>query len=133
GGENQGSYHGNVSVIAHGVTAAPTSTENNGLEGLGIQVLGGRGTRSLAMIGHGSGYEGNRHSIWDQTHSGDLTVRATTGAIRLQGHNQAIRDGNLNTGAIIPEGVVTPESNESDAGNLGSFVQIGHGGQHSSS
>ena len=132
GVENQGSYHGNISVTAHGATAAPTVAVNNGLQGLGLQVLGGRGMRDFAMIGHGSGYEGNPRTIWDQTRSGNITVNAVTGAIRLQAHNQAIREGDLNTGRLIGPNEPTPLNNASDNSNLGSFVQIGHGGQASS-
>ena len=132
GEENHGSYHGDISVISHGVTSAPTSAaDNNGLAGLGIQILGGRGSRSYAAIGHVSGYEGNRRSVWDQTRSGDVTVTATSGAIRLQAHNQAIRDGNINTGALIAPDAATPVGNASDSSDLGSYVQIGHGGQNS--
>src|SRR5690606_2446651 len=123
---NMGSYHGDITVTAHGST--PTGF-SRGPEGLGIQVIGGRTTRSHAMIGHGSGYESNPRSIWDQTLSGNINVTATTGAIRLLGHNQAIRDGDINFGPIIPEGVPTPLNNSSDASYLSSFVQIGHGGQ----
>src|SRR5690606_2348798 len=126
GQENSGSYHGDITVIAHGST--PTGFAR-GPEGLGIQVIGGRATRSFAMIGHGSGYEDNYRSVWDHTRSGDINVTATTGAIRLLGHNQAIRDGDINFGPIIPEGVPTPLNNSSDASYLSSFVQIGHGGQ----
>ncbi|MBP6600630.1 MAG: filamentous hemagglutinin N-terminal domain-containing protein, partial [Verrucomicrobiales bacterium] len=132
GVENQGSYHGDITVTAHGATAAPTSSINNGLEGLGIQLIGGRGTRSYAMIGHGSGYEGNARSIWDQTRSGDINVTATTGAIRLLGHNQALRVGDINTGTLVGADEAVPTGQSSDNSNLGSFVQIGHGGQNSS-
>jgi len=134
GQENQGSYHGDISVMAHGVTSAPTGTGNNnqGLAGLGIQILGGRGSRSFGMIGHGSGYEGNARSVWDQTRSGDISVVATTGAIRLQAHNQALREGNINTGPLVVGDTPVGLGNASDNSNLGSFVQIGHGGQNSS-
>jgi hypothetical protein len=103
GGENQGSTHGDITVIAHGATPGGFV---RGPQGLGVQLIGGRGTRSFAQIGHGSNYEGNSQSIWDQTRSGDVEVTATTGAIRLLGHNQAIREGaaaDLNTGALIDE------------------------------
>ncbi|MCB1203759.1 MAG: filamentous hemagglutinin N-terminal domain-containing protein, partial [Verrucomicrobiae bacterium] len=134
GEENQGSFHGNIDVEARGVTAAPTGSgaANRGLAGLGIQILGGRGTRSFAAIGHMSGYEGNRLSIWDQTRSGNISVTATTGAIRLQAHNQAIREGNINTGTLVTGDTPTGLGNASDNSNLGSYVQIGHGGQNSS-
>lgn len=129
GAENQGSYHGDISVVAYGVTSAPTTTVNNGLLGLGVQILGGRSTRSFAKIGHGSSYESNFRSIWDLTMSGDITVTAKTGAIRLQGHTQEIREGNLNTGTLLDYDDVTPAGNASDNSPLSSFVQIGHGGQ----
>lgn len=129
---NQGSFHGNIDVVAHGTTAAPTASVNNGLEGLGIQLIGGRGTRSFALIGHGSGYEGNARSIWDQTRSGDINVLATTGAVRLLGHNQALRVGDVNTGTLVGADEAVPTGQSSDNSNLGSFVQIGHGGQNSS-
>jgi len=132
GVENQGSYHGDIAVTALGST---TAIDGNGLRyqgEVGIQILGGRGTRSFAMIGHGSGYEGNHQSVWDQSRSGDINVTATTGAILLKGHNQAIRDGNANTGDLIDGDTRTPLGNSSDNSTLGSFVQIGHGGQNSS-
>ncbi|MBL9158665.1 MAG: filamentous hemagglutinin N-terminal domain-containing protein [Verrucomicrobiales bacterium] len=125
GAENHGSYHGDIQVQANGVTPIGYV---RGPSGLGIQVLGGRGTRAFAMIGHGSGYEGNRRSIWDQRKSGDISVTATTGAIRLQAHNQAIREGDLNFGTIVGPNTPTPINNGSDSSNLTSFVQIGHGG-----
>lgn len=129
GAENQGSFHGDISVTAHGSTPAGFA---RGPEGIGIQLLGGRSTRSFAQIGHGSAYEGNRRSVWDQTRSGNVTVTATTGAIRAQGHNQAIREGDLNFGPIVPEGTPTPLNNASDSSTLSAYVQIGHGGQASS-
>jgi filamentous hemagglutinin family protein len=128
GVENNGSYHGNISVVAHGATPAGFV---RGPAGLGIQILGGRGSRAFAMVGHGSGYEGNPRSIWDQRRSGDITVTATTGAIRLQAHNQAVVEGDLNFGAPVGPNTPTSLGNASDASNLGSFVQIGHGGQSS--
>lgn len=128
GVENNGSYHGNISVVAHGSTPAGFV---RGPAGLGIQILGGRGSRAFAMVGHGSGYEGNPRSIWDQRRSGDITVTATTGAIRLQAHNQAVVEGDLNFGAPVGPNTPTSLGNASDASNLGSFVQIGHGGQSS--
>ena len=128
GAENRGSTHGDITVIAHGATPAGF---DRGPEGLGIQLIGGRGSRSFVQIGHGSNYEGNPRSVWDQSRSGDIVVTATTGAIRLLGHNQAIRDGNINFGNIIDENTPTPLSNSSDSSNLGSHVQIGHGGANS--
>ncbi|MCB1204662.1 MAG: filamentous hemagglutinin N-terminal domain-containing protein [Verrucomicrobiae bacterium] len=132
GSENQGSYHGDITVIAHGQTALAGGLDYIGPAGLGIQMLSGRGTRGFAMIGHGSGYEGNRRTIWDQTRSGNIYVEATTGAIRIQAHNQALRDGDINFGGIIDGSTPVPTGNSSDNSNLGSFVQIGHGGQASS-
>lgn len=128
GAENRGSTHGDITVIAHGAT--PAGFER-GPEGLGIQLIGGRGSRSFVQIGHGSNYEGNPRSVWDQSRSGDIVVTATTGAIRLLGHNQAIRDGNINFGNIVDENTPTPLGNASDNSNLGSHVQIGHGGANS--
>jgi len=125
GAENQSSTHGDITVIAHGQTP---SGFVRGPQGLGIQLLGGRGSRSFVQIGHGSNYEGNSQSVWDQSRSGNVVVTATTGAIRLLGHNQAIRDGDINAGPIIDGTTVTPQNNASDASNLGSHVQIGHGG-----
>ncbi|HRQ89339.1 MAG TPA: hypothetical protein PLA50_11105, partial [Bacteroidia bacterium] len=49
GTENGGSYHGDITVTAHGTTPAGFV---RGPAGLGIQVIGGRGTRSFAGIGH---------------------------------------------------------------------------------
>jgi len=125
GAENQSSTHGDITVIAHGATPAGFV---RGPAGLGIQLIGGRGSRSFVQIGHGSNYEGNARSIWDQTRSGDIVVTATTGAIRLLGHNQEIRDGDINFGPIIDGSTPTPQNNSSDSSNLGSHVQIGHGG-----
>jgi len=125
GTENHASTHGDVTVIAHGSTPAGFI---RGPEGLGIQLIGGRGSRSFVQIGHGTSYEGNSQSVWDQSSSGDIVVTATTGAIRLLGHNQAVRNGDINSGAIISGTETTPQNNLSDASNLGSHVQIGHGG-----
>lgn len=130
GQENHGSYHGDVTVTAHGTTPAGLV---RGPQGIGIQVLGGRGTRSFGRIGHGSGYEGNARTVWDQTMSGDINVTATTGGIRLQAHNQAIRESgsDLNFGPLVDPNTPVPTGNTSDNSNLGSYVQIGHGGQYS--
>ncbi|HRQ88881.1 MAG TPA: hypothetical protein PLA50_08795, partial [Bacteroidia bacterium] len=125
GSENAGSYHGDITVTAHGTTPAGFV---RGPAGLGVQVIGGRGTKSFAMIGHGTDYEPNTRSVWDLTASGDIKVTATTGAIRLKAHTQLIRDGDINVGRIIEDDEVTPLSNASDNDRLGSFVQIGHGG-----
>jgi filamentous hemagglutinin family protein len=128
GGENRSSTHGDITVIANGTTPAGFL---RGPEGLGIQLIGGRGTRSFVQIGHGSGYEGNPRSVWDQTRSGDIIVTATTGGIRLLGHNQDIVEGDINSGAPVPGDVPTSLGNASDSSNLGSHVQIGHGGAQS--
>src|SRR5690606_19778271 len=96
---NYGSYHGDITVTAHGTT--PNGFVR-GPEGIGIQLLGGRGSHSFVQIGHGANYEGS-YRIFDRTRSGDITVIATTGAIRAEGHNQAIRAGDINFGAIIGE------------------------------
>lgn len=100
GSENHGSFHGDVTVIAEGADA----------EGIGINLIGGRGHGRYAQIGHGSSREGNRFSILDQTRSGFINVRASAGGIRLQGYNEPV------TG--------------SESAWVYSQVQIGHGGAY---
>lgn len=127
GAENHGSYHGDISVIADGATPEGFV---RGSAGIGIQLLGGRGSKSHAQIGHGSSVEGN-FRIFDQSRSGDITVIANTGAIRMISHTQAVRSGDLNSGFIIDGANVTPSGNASDNSNTQSAVQIGHGGNYS--
>jgi filamentous hemagglutinin family protein len=126
GAENHGSYHGDISLIADGATPEGFA---RGSAGIGIQLLGGRGSKSHAQIGHGSSVEGNLR-IFDQSRSGDITVIANTGAIRLVSHTQAVRSGDLNSGFIITGSTPTPASNTSDDSNTHSAVQIGHGGNY---
>lgn len=129
GAENHGSYHGDISVIADGATPEGFI---RGSAGIGIQLMGGRGSLSYSQIGHGSTNEGN-YRLFDQSRSGDITVVANTGAIRLISHNQAVRSGDLNSGAIISGSTATPASNGSDDSNTFSHVQIGHGGSYENS
>ncbi|NLE81876.1 MAG: hypothetical protein GX610_20300, partial [Rhodococcus sp.] len=131
GAENTGSYHGDVTVTAHGTTPGGYV---RGPEGIGIQMLGGRGSRNFVQIGHATDNQGAYGgSVWDMTRSGDITVTATTGAIRAQAHNQVIRDGDINFGPIIPDDEVVPSGNASDDTVYGSYVHIGHGGQNAGS
>ncbi|HRQ90260.1 MAG TPA: hypothetical protein PLA50_15780, partial [Bacteroidia bacterium] len=127
GAENTGSYHGDIAVTAHGTTPRGYV---RGPEGIGIQMLGGAGSRSFVQIGHATDNQGAYGSVWDQTRSGDITVIATTGAIRAEAHNQVIREGDLNFGAPIPDDQVVPVGNASDNSYYGSYVHIGHGGQN---
>ena len=129
GHENQGSFHGDVTVVAHGRT--PTGFDR-GPQGVGIQILGGRAGGSFAQFGHGSASEGNRRSIWDQSRSGDIVVAATTGGILMEGHNQAVLEGNLNFGTPYRPDQPTSAGNASDSSDTYSHVMIGHGGSNAS-
>ncbi|MDB4657879.1 hypothetical protein OAE56_03915, partial [Verrucomicrobiales bacterium] len=126
GQDNFGSYHGDITVIAHG---ALDGTEGRGKAGSGIQVRGGRGSITSSSIGHGGFYEGNRRTIYDQTASGDIVVRAETGAVRLLGYNLLPRNGDVNAGTLTAADAVHTQANTS-VENQFSNVQIGHGGYH---
>lgn len=112
GAENFGSFHGNVSVIAHGAVGdgdqGDVATVSR-LAGIGIDIVGGLGTTSFAQIGHGGSGEGTPSSVFDQQRSGDITVTAEGGAIRMQGYEQPL----------------TLSRNDSYSG-----VKIGHGGAY---
>ncbi len=127
GAENTGSYHGDITVTAHGTTPRGYA---RGPEGIGIQMLGGPGSRSFVQIGHATDNQGAYGNVWDMTRSGDIIVTATTGAIRAEAHNQVIRDGDVNFGTPIPDDQVVPVGNVSDNTYYGSYVHIGHGGQN---
>ena len=122
------SLHGDVTVIAHGVTP---QGGGRGLAGAGIQLRGNGGSGGFAQIGHGTASNFNRRTIWDQQKSGNVTVTATTGAVRLVGFNQLPRAGaasDRNIGNVL--GVSTPldVNSPADPSTLFSHVQIGHGG-----
>ncbi len=125
GSENWGSFHGNISVTADGRNV---DTTGGRIGGAGIEVRSGRGSNSFAQIGHGTHGEGNRRTIYDLTKSGNITVSATTGAVRMLGFNQMPRSGDANTGTYL--GVTTPTELGSGADDRFFFnaVQIGHGG-----
>ncbi len=129
GQDNYGSYHGDISVITHGATVAGTGQNNFGLAGAGIQLRGGRGTLNSATIGHGGFHEGNARTIYDQTASGDITVRANGGAVRLLGFNLLPRQGDDNRGAVAAPTVQSTDTGSGDETQF-SDVQIGHGGWH---
>lgn len=121
------SLHGDVTVVAHGVTPQGAG---RGLAGAGIQLRGNGGSGGFAQIGHASGGGANRTGVWDMQRSGTVTVTATTGAVRLVGFNQLPREGGAaerNTGNVL--GVNTPLGINSpmDPSTLYSHVQIGHG------
>lgn len=121
------SLHGDVTVVAHGVTPQGAG---RGLAGAGIQLRGNGGSGGFAQIGHASGGGANRTGVWDMQRSGTVTVTATTGAVRLIGFNQLPREGGAaerNTGNVL--GVNTPLGINSpmDPSTLYSHVQIGHG------
>jgi len=130
GGYRQaGSFHGDVTVVAGGAT---TAADGRGPEGAGIQLYATNGSGSFAQIGHGTGGGFNRRSIWDQQKSGEVTVTATIGAVRMIGFNQLPRAGTTladrNVGAVL-DGVTSLANNSAaDAETLYSHVQIGHGG-----
>ncbi|MDF1825592.1 MAG: filamentous hemagglutinin N-terminal domain-containing protein [Verrucomicrobiales bacterium] len=112
GSENHGSYHGDISVIANGAVgdgAEGADVTGSRLEGIGIDLIAGRDSNRFARIGHGSSGEGNPSSIYDQKRSGEITVRAEVGAIRMQGYEEPL---------------TTSRSDQY------SGVQIGHGGAY---
>lgn len=125
--DNFGSYHGDISVIALG---ALNGTEGRGLAGSGIQIRGGMGSLSPAQIGHGGFHEGNRRTIFDQTSSGNITVRAETGAVRALGYNLLPRIGDQVTGTYAGVDTILPSGSNNDTEYEFSNVQIGHGGWH---
>ncbi|MGB3118720.1 MAG: hypothetical protein WBE58_07870, partial [Verrucomicrobiales bacterium] len=125
--DNFGSYHGDITITALGAT---TAGDNRGLAGSGIQLRGGMASLSPAQIGHGGFHEGNRRNIWDQTASGDITVRAETGAVRVLGFNLMPRTGDRNAGTYLDVNTILPVNSNNDAEYEFSSVQIGHGGWH---
>ncbi|MGD9635342.1 MAG: beta strand repeat-containing protein, partial [Pirellulales bacterium] len=125
--DNFGSYHGDISVVALGAT---TAGDGKGEAGAGIQVRAGMGTLNPAQIGHGGFHEGNRRTIWDQTSSGDITLRAETGAVRVLSFNLLPRTGDQNTGAYVGVDTILPVNSANDTEYEFSNVQIGHGGWH---
>ncbi|MCB1090125.1 MAG: hypothetical protein KDL87_01245, partial [Verrucomicrobiae bacterium] len=127
GQDNFGSYHGDISVVAYGAT---NGADGRGLAGSGIQVRAGMGTLNPAQIGHGGFHEGNRRNIWDQTASGDITVRAETGAVRVLGFNLMPRIGDQNAGTYADVNTILPVNSGNDTEYQFSNVQIGHGGWH---
>lgn len=127
--DNFGSFHGNISVTALGAT---TASDNRGLAGSGIQLRAGMGSLNTAQIGHGGFHEGNHRSIFDQTSSGDVTVRAETGAVRVLGFNLLPRTGDQNAGAFVGLDTILPANSVNDTEYEFSNVQIGHGGWHRS-
>ena len=129
GFDNFGSYHGDISVIALGAT---TTGDNRGLAGAGIQLRAGMGSLNIAQIGHGGFHEGNHRTIWDQTSSGNVTVRAETGAVRALGFNLMPRIGDQNSGSYVGVDTILPVNSGSDTEYEFSNVQIGHGGWHRS-
>ncbi|MCP5539769.1 MAG: filamentous hemagglutinin N-terminal domain-containing protein, partial [Akkermansiaceae bacterium] len=124
--DNFGSYHGDISVMSHGAT---TGADGLGVAGSGIQVRAGKGSLNPAQIGHGGFHEGNRRTIYDQTSSGDITVMAMGGAVRVLGFNLLPREGNDNTGAIAAPNVQLLDTGTGTEYEF-SNVQIGHGGWH---
>ncbi|MEX2580466.1 MAG: hypothetical protein WD342_15515, partial [Verrucomicrobiales bacterium] len=129
GYRNVGSYHGSVSVTAHGETGVD---DKRGLAGAGVQLRGGNGSGRFAVIGHGSSGVGNRRTIFDQSASGAITVHASTGAVRMLGFNQLPRTGDRNTGEMLDTDTPLPLNSTTDAGHAYSHVQIGHGGSYGS-
>jgi filamentous hemagglutinin family protein len=122
------SLHGDITVIAHGVTPQGAG---RGLAGAGIQLRGNGGSGGFAQIGHGTASNFNRRTIWDQQKSGSVTVTATTGAVRLIGFNQLPRQGaaaERNTGNILDANTPLGINSPMDPSTLFSHVQIGHGG-----
>ncbi len=115
GSENAGSYHGDVTVIAEGAVGdgLEGATQSAArLAGIGIDMIGGRGGARYVQIGHGFSQESNPYSIYDLQQSGDITVTAEVGAIRMQGYVDSIDV--LNRADQVSQ------------------VHIGHGGAHSS-
>lgn len=125
--DNFGSYHGNISVIALGAT---TALDGRGLAGSGIQLRAGMGSLNIAQIGHGGFHEGNRRTIFDQTSSGNISVRAETGAVRALGYNLMPRTGDQATGPYVGVNTILPAGSNNDIEYEFSNVQIGHGGWH---
>lgn len=125
GSENWGSFHGDVSVTADGVV---TDTAAGRVGGAGVEIRGGRGSNSFAQIGHGTHGEGNRRTIYDLTKSGNVTVIATTGGVRMLGFNQMPRTGGVNTGVYLDPNTPTQLGSGADDPSFFNGVQIGHGG-----
>lgn len=125
GSENWGSFHGDISVTADGVNI---DTAGGRVGGAGIEIRGGRGSNSFAQIGHGTHGEGNRRTIYDLTKSGNVTVSATTGGVRMLGYNQMPRSGDLNTGTYLDTNTPTALGSGADDRFFFNAVQIGHGG-----
>lgn len=122
------SLHGDITVISHGVTP---QGGGRGLAGAGIQLRGNGGSGGFAQIGHGTASNFNRRTIWDQQKSGNITVTATAGAVRLIGFNQLPREGGAaerNTGNILDVNTPLGINSPMDPSTLFSHVQIGHGG-----
>jgi len=125
--DNFGSYHGNISVTALGAT---TALDNRGIAGSGIQLRAGMGTLNIAQIGHGGFHEGNRRTIFDQTSSGNVTVRAETGAVRVLGFNLLPRTGDSVSGPYANLSTILSANSVNDTEYEFSNAQIGHGGWH---
>lgn len=122
------SAHGDITVTAHGTVAAGAGL---GTAGSGIQMYGGSSSGAYAQIGHHTSGNFNRRSFWDQQKSGNVSVTATTGAIRVLGFNQLPRAGSAtdrNTGAMLDVNTPLPINSSMDPATLYGHVQIGHGG-----
>ena len=88
------------------------------------------GSLNIAQIGHGGFHEGNHRSIWDQTSSGNVVVRAETGAVRALSFNLLPRTGDQNTGAYVGVNTTLALGSSNDTEYQYSNVQVGHGGWH---
>lgn len=128
GAINRISGHGDITVIAHGATK---EGDGRGLAGAGIQLRGGNGSTAGAVIGHNSDYNDQRATILDAQRSGDITVIAETGAVRLLGFNLLPREGGAadrNTGRLLGVDEILPVGSPMDDQHHYTSVAIGHGG-----